>query len=186
MLPNIQLTLIQAAATLLAVTAQPLSQQLSVSGGLAEIPSPPSPEPIEISEVPMPPVVQGNASCSTSLNHRGTGCISQEPGLTGVSFMPDGHHLVVPMVFAGAPSAPDPASIYTGNQLVLLKIDGSTFSNGDTWKCITCGVPDENAVGSATSILDYPQAFRDGKRVLAGTNIIECGDFLLAEDACTP
>ncbi|KAF3017040.1 hypothetical protein E8E14_001624 [Neopestalotiopsis sp. 37M] len=186
MLLNFRVTLIQvASALLLVVTAQLPLQELSLPGSPAEFPSPPNPEPIELSEVPLPPAVQGNASCSTYLNPRETGCISQMPGLAGVSFMPDGHHLVLSMIFAGAPSAPNPASIYTGNQLVLLKVDNTTFSNGDTWKCITCGVPDQNIFGD-TSSLDYPQAFRNGKRVLAGTNIIECGDLLLAEDACTP
>ncbi|MER6010221.1 hypothetical protein [Streptomyces bluensis] len=34
--------------------------------------------------------------------------------------------------------------------------------------------------------MDYPQAFSDGKRVLAGTNIIDCGLYPLADQACTP
>lgn len=34
--------------------------------------------------------------------------------------------------------------------------------------------------------LDYPQAFHDGKRVLVGSNVVDCGDAELATDECTP
>ncbi|KAL1614581.1 hypothetical protein SLS54_009645 [Diplodia seriata] len=86
---------------------------------------------------------------------------------------------------ARAPAAPDSASIYNGSQIILVKADGSTFPNGDAWKCITCGVPEENAVGRSDTT-DYPQTFRDGKRMLAGSNIIDCGDNHLNSTDCTP
>ncbi|KAF7557428.1 hypothetical protein G7Z17_g691 [Cylindrodendrum hubeiense] len=152
------------------------------------IPSPPLPEPVEITELPMPPAIPSDASegaCTAENNPRGTGCIAQAPVLMGISFMPDGNHVVTQMTYVGAPAAPDPASIYTGQQLVLVKADGTTFDNGDTWKCITCGVSEANSVGRG-DYFDYPQAFRDGKRVLAGTDIIDCGDFQLADPECTP
>ena len=63
-------------------------------------------------------------------------------------------------LFAKAPAAPDPASIYSGRQLILVKTDGTTFPNGDAWKCVTCGVPAANRVGANLNF-DYPEAFRD-------------------------
>ena len=78
--------------------------------------------------------------------------------------------------FAGAPAAPDPASIYEGLKIILVKTDGAKFPNGDSWKCVTCGVPAQNAVGT-NDAWDYPQSFHDGRRILAGTNIIDCLPF---------
>lgn len=88
--------------------------------------------------------------------------------------------------FVGAPQHPDPRSVYDGQQLVLLKTDGTVFANGDSWKCLTCGVPADHARGVNSPKYDYPQAFSDGRRVLAGAFIIECGDALLASEECTP
>lgn len=34
-------------------------------------------------------------------------------------------------------------------------------------------------------MMDYPQAFIDGTRVLAGTDIIDCGSLQLASEECT-
>ncbi|WP_241834621.1 TolB family protein [Pseudofrankia asymbiotica] len=106
-------------------------------------------------------------------------------GLQAGGFLPDGHTVVALISFAGAPAAPDPASIYTGSQLIMVKTDGKTFPGGDPWKCITCGLPAANAA-SRNPQLDYPQPFGDGKRVLAGTNIIDCGSHLLTDTGCTP
>jgi len=100
------------------------------------------------------------------------------------SFLPDGYHVVALMEFVGAPAAPDPASIYSGNQIIIVKADGTKFSDGDPWKCVTCGVPAQNAIG-INRALDYPQTFRDGKRILAGTNIIDCSPFLVTDKQCT-
>ena len=86
--------------------------------------------------------------------------------------------------FAGAPAAPDPASIYQGLGILLVETDGAKFPNGDPWKCVTCGVPAQNTVGT-NSAWDYPQSFHDGKRILAGTNIIDCSPFRLADTECT-
>jgi hypothetical protein len=100
------------------------------------------------------------------------------------SFLPDGRHVLVFERFMGAPTAPNPASVYQGAQIILVSTDGSRFSSGDPWKCITCGVPAQNAVGGNPTH-DYPQAFSDGKRVLAGTNIIDCSPYLLTDTQCT-
>lgn len=155
----------------------------------SSIPPPPSPEPISVRELPLPPVIANGTvgGCTIAVNPRGTGCIPsdlQERFQAG-GFLPDGRHIIAKVTFVGAPTAPDPASIYQGEHIIIIKtVQGEKFSNGDYWKCITCGVPAQNSLGR-TPTNDYPQAFRDGKRILAGANIIECAS-TLASDACTP
>ncbi|OTB20761.1 hypothetical protein K445DRAFT_372322 [Daldinia sp. EC12] len=150
----------------------------------ADVPLPPKPEPIDIIELPLPPVSDGSeGSCTTEIDPLGTGCILRHGGLIqSGSFLPDGKHVIASVNYTGAP---DPESIYTGGQLILIKSDGTTFPSGSPFKCITCGIPQDNAVGRA-DILDYPQAFRDGKRILSGTSIIDCGKFDLNSDECVP
>lgn len=151
------------------------------------VPEPPEPEPISVSELPLPPVTPSTeeGSCTPDINPNGTGCIGQTVGLQSGSFLPDGNHIIAKVNFTGAPAAPDPASVYSGDHIILIKADGTRFPNGDAWKCVTCGVPEENAV-ERSDTLDYPQAFSNGKRLLAGTNIIDCGNFTLASSDCTP
>ncbi|KAI9925996.1 hypothetical protein ASPWEDRAFT_37901 [Aspergillus wentii DTO 134E9] len=148
--------------------------------------SPPSPEPIQVTELPLPPVVPTDApgSCSSKINPHHTGCIGKTSVIQGGSFLPDGNHVTVAVNFTGAPPSPSPGSIYTGTQLILVRTNGTTFSNGDAWKCITCGIPAGNRNGSK-EIKDYPQTFHDGKRLLAGYNIIQ-SNADLASDECTP
>ncbi|CAK7200765.1 hypothetical protein SEUCBS139899_003464 [Sporothrix eucalyptigena] len=156
----------------------------------AAIPSPPSPEPVSITELPLPPIVSNNntGACSTKINPRRTGCLANGVFNTFQSgdFLPDGKHVLAQVIFAGAPAAPDPASIYSGMHVILVKTDGTKFPNGDPWKCVTCGVPAENAVGIDNSQYDYPQAFRDGSRLLIGKNVLDCGPHQVASEACTP
>ncbi|KAI4863974.1 hypothetical protein F4820DRAFT_425336 [Hypoxylon rubiginosum] len=153
----------------------------------ADVPPPPEPEPIEIIELPLPPVVSAiEGSCTSEVDPLGTGCILQRGGLVQAgSFLPDGKHVIARVNYTGAAATPDPASIYAGDQIILIKADGASFPNGSPFKCITCGVPQGNAQGNAEA-LDYPQAFRDGRRILAGTNIIDCGEFDLVSDECSP
>lgn len=66
-----------------------------------------------------------------------------------------------------------------------MKTDNTTFPNGDPWKCVTCGVPEANVIGR-TDTLDHPHTFRDGRRLLAGNQIVTCGSALLSLDECTP
>ena len=70
--------------------------------------------------------------------------IKMGKNITGLLVKPDELQLMIkPSDATSIPcssAAPDPASIYTGVQLILLKISGA-FPNGDQWKCITCGVP---------------------------------------------
>lgn len=159
---------------------------LAVSGaaGLAE---PPGPEPIEVVELPQPPATAETAegACTGAINPGGTGCIART-GLQSGDFTPDGLHVVATVTYVGGPAAPDPMSVYSGVQLILVKADGTTFPNGDGWKCITCGVPQGNRAGVAGDLASYPQAFHDGTRALSGTNIIDCGGPELASEACTP
>jgi len=162
-------------------------QQNNAKQNASQVPSPPSPEPITVVELPLPPVAPNNStgSCDRIINPRGTGCIGKVTGLGSGNFLPDNKHVVASIIFTGAPAAPDPRSIYTGLQLIIVKADNTTFPNGDPWKCITCGMPAANQVGRV-DLMDYPQAFSDGKRALAGPQIIDCGPFQLASVKCTP
>ncbi|KAI8163644.1 hypothetical protein K4K49_004471 [Colletotrichum sp. SAR 10_70] len=155
-------------------------------GRQSEVPPPPAPEPVTVTELPLPPVTAdtGVGGCTDEINPRRTGCIGKSTGLQSGDFLPDDLHVVAAVNFTGAPAAPDPASIYTGLQLIIVKVDNTTFPSGDAWKCITCGVPEENAVGRS-DLLDYPQSLSDNKRLLAGPNIIECEADLTSEE-CTP
>ncbi|KAL0935896.1 saponin hydrolase precursor [Colletotrichum truncatum] len=153
------------------------------------IPPPPKPEPIELVRLPLPPGISSNTpgSCDERANPRRTGCmrVKSERDFQSGSFLPDGKHVLALVPFIGAPPAPEPASIYNGSQIIIIKTDGTYFPNGDSWKCITCGIPVENAIGRSTA-MDYPQAFIDGKRILFGTNIADCGNHLLTSEECTP
>lgn len=102
----------------------------------------------------------------------------------GAVFMADGRHVVLTINFAGAPAPPQASSSYQGAQVIVVKTDGTTFANGDPWKCVTCGVPAANAAGM--NPLDRPEAFHDGKRVRAGANVIDCSPLLVTDEACTP
>ncbi|RLL98752.1 hypothetical protein CFD26_107828 [Aspergillus turcosus] len=157
---------------------------LSTASGQA----PPQPEPFKVVELPLPPVVPSNnvGACTTDVNPRRTGCIGQvSEEFQAGDFAPDGKHVVVSVEFIGAPAAPDPASIYTGEQLILVKADGTTLANGDPWKCLSCGVPAGNA-RSLDPQRDYPHVARSGKKAIWGHNIVECGGLLLTSEQCTP
>jgi hypothetical protein len=178
-------------------------------------PPAPQPEPVVISELPLPPTAPSTAdgSCRAAINPHRTGCIAgYDNGIfEGPSYMWDGKHVLIPVEFAGAPAAPDTASIYSGQQVIAIKVDGKSFPNGDAWKCITCGVPAENSKGANTTqapgagyisgsvgggpqapsgpiniIVDHPQAFHDARRMIAGTNVVDCGHYRLTDPACMP
>ncbi|KAH8586549.1 hypothetical protein B0O99DRAFT_701805 [Bisporella sp. PMI_857] len=165
-------------------------QRLSVQGAYLQrqqAPIPPVPEPIIIVELPLPPVARNSSvgSCSIGINLHGTGCIGKITGPGSGNFLPDSGHVVASINFTGAPAAPDPRSIYSGLQLIVVKADNTTFPNGDPWKCITCGIPAANQVGRV-DLMDYPQAFSDGTCALAGPRIIDCGSFQLSSTKYTP
>ncbi|KAH7120287.1 hypothetical protein B0J13DRAFT_648996 [Dactylonectria estremocensis] len=178
------------------VSASALVLAASIVSASAGVPPPPEPEPIEVVELPLPPVSAYTTpgSCNSTINPHGTGCVAQIGGgsttetigiIAQGDFLPDGKHVITMVTFVGAPEAPNPASIYDGEHIIIVKTDGSRFPNGDPWKCLTCGVPAANCVGM-TDLLDYPQAFKDGKRVLAGDNVIDCGKHDIASPKCTP
>src|SRR5207302_2367123 len=123
----------------------------------------PTPEPTALTRLPLPPRPNASGVCDNP-----TGCITD--GQSG-GFLPDDKTVSMMVLYAGAPAG----SIYTGNQIVLLKADGTTFADGNPWKCITCGVPAENRQGmSSLAGEPYPQPFPDGKRILAMTNVVDC------------
>ncbi|KAF1964004.1 hypothetical protein BU23DRAFT_494309 [Bimuria novae-zelandiae CBS 107.79] len=169
---------------LLAATAESLSLGDNIQGPSAKKPPlPPKPEPISLKTLLLPPAVADDApvgGCDAKANPRGTGCLGRTAYFQGGGFSPDGNHVFAEVNFVGAPTAPNPSSIYNGSQLILVKADGKTFPNGDTWKCLTCGVPHEEGM------FDNPQAFLDGKRVLAGLRIVDCGKYDLTSNKCTP
>ncbi|KAI8633219.1 hypothetical protein F5Y19DRAFT_471486 [Xylariaceae sp. FL1651] len=160
----------------------------SVQKPCYETTAPPDLEPIEIIELRLPPAAPSSniRSYSLDVNPLGSGCNLRSGGLVQLgSFLPDSKHVIALVNFTGVPAAPDPASIYDGDQVIIIKADGEIFSNGSPWKCLTCGIPEDNAQGR-TDALDYSQSFRDGKRLLVGTNILDCGILDLASDECIP
>ena len=176
-------------APVLSVSAAVLGASRVASA--AAPPPPPQPEPIEIFELTLPPVGPSNdvGACTEEVNPNNTGCIRKDFGTLGENefqagdFDLEGKHVVVNVNFVGAPAAPDPRSIYSGEQLILVKADHTTFPNGDSWKCITCGVPEENARGLDPQ-RDYPHVFRSGDKILWGHNVIDCGGVPVHE--CEP
>ncbi|KAJ3544834.1 hypothetical protein NM208_g1872 [Fusarium decemcellulare] len=151
------------------------------------VPDPPKPESIQVIELPLPPVSDNaEGACTEKVNPHGTGCIRRDwSEFQAGDFTPDGNHVIVNVEFVGAPPAPDPASIYAGEQLILVKADGKNFSNSDPWKCLSCAVPAKNAVDMDPQ-RDYPHVFRSGDKALWGHNILDCDGELLESDDCTP
>jgi hypothetical protein len=170
--------------------ASPLQQPSYEHGSLSSQHHHPTsrPEPIEITSIPLPPVVglEEPGACSYAINGRGTGCIGQSTGLQAGTFFPDGNHILVTLKFAGAPPAPDPRSVYNDQHLVVLKADDTSFLNGDTWKCLTCGVPDGHTGNLTGTDYAYPQVFPGRRRILAGPFILDCGQASLVSEECGP
>ncbi len=167
-------------------SASPKAEQQIVLPEVRDNPPAPKPEPITVTELPLPPVASdATGSCTAAVNPQRTGCTDKAVGLQSGGFLPGGHEVSADLTFAGAPKAPDPASIYSGLQLIVVKADGTKFPNDSAWKCLSCGIPAANQVGRG-SAMDYPQPFADGKRILAGTNIFDCSPYLLDSTSCTP
>lgn len=168
-------------------------------------PPPPAPERIVVEALPLPPTAPSDTpgACTRAVNPRGTGCMSAyyDAIIEGPAYLGDAKHVLLSVQFTGAPAAPDPASIYSGPQVIVIKTDGTRFANGDSWKCITCGIPDEErkrgnlttrsagqtaAPGDTWLVVDHPQAFPGDRKILAGTNVIDCGRYSIVDDACRP
>ena len=160
---------------------------------------PPRPERIVVTALPLPPTAPSTAagSCTGAVNPHGTGCISAADDgiIEGPAYTWDARHVLLPVVFAGAPAS-GPASAYTGEQVIAVRTDGTRFANGDAWKCLTCGIPTAalaeanrvrfSAREAAALHVDHPQAFPGDTRMIAGTNVFDCGTYKLVDDACTP
>lgn len=173
----------------LSATTAALPQAPSAHDVRNSVPPTPLPEAIDLVRLQLPPGVPNDTvgACNAQVNPHGTGCllVPTRAQFRSGDWLPDGRHVTVQVVFAGAPAAPDPASIYNGTQIIILKTDNSTFPGGSKWKCITCGVPKANIFDFVDN-WEYPQSFDDGKRILFGPNIASCGEHMLASDECTP
>lgn len=144
-----------------------------------------APEPVAVSPLPLPPTAPSAAegSCTAAINPANTGCLSRgRDGVLGTrSFTWDSRHVLVGITFAGAPAG----SVYHGPQLILVKTDGTTFANGDGWRCLTCGIAATNRVGISDPLdVSYPEAFRDNKRIKLGSSVLDCGPVDVPE--CDP
>lgn len=173
---------------------------------IPHIPAPLKPETVLVSALPLPPTAPSETSnaCSKAVNPRSTGCITAAADgiIEGPAYMGDAKHVLLAVQFVGAPASPNPPSIYDGPQVVAIKTDGTTFPNGDAWKCITCGVPADARshanlastnehgrrvpLGATWLSLDHPQAFPGDTKMIAGTNVVDCGEYKLTDDRCTP
>ncbi|KAG4440633.1 hypothetical protein IFR05_003892 [Cadophora sp. M221] len=160
----------------------------AVGVAATSVPDPPKPEFFEITQLTLPPAINTTAvgACTASINARRTGCIYYQENYDFQSgdFTPDGKHVVVSVNFTGAPAVPDPASIYSGAQVILITADGTNFPNGDPWKCMSCSVPAANK-RSLDPVIDYPHVFRGGTKILWGHNILDCNGQILAAPSCT-
>jgi hypothetical protein len=176
-------------AALGAILPLSANNQQAVLIASPNFPGPPKPENIDIVELPLPPVSASRevGACTAALNPNRTGCIAREltDKFQAGDFTPNGRNVVVTVTFVGAPASPDPASVYNGVQLILIKVDGTNFSNGDPWKCLTCGVP-AKSTRELDPQRDYPHVFRSGDKAIWGHNILDCNSKQLASDACTP
>ncbi|WP_425826284.1 hypothetical protein [Streptomyces fractus] len=133
----------------------------------------------------MPPTVPEDGTCAHP-----TGCVSADwSGIGTPGPTRDPKYVFVGITYAGAPDS-GPASVYRGNQVLVVHTDGRTFPNGEAWKCVTCGVSYGSEID--TSQLVYPPAneFPDHKRVLVSNGILQCGDdgasYAVTDPRCTP
>ena len=180
-----------AALTAAAVAIAPLQSEVASatakpSASLRAEPGHQRAVPVVISELPVPPTVPANGVCTNP-----TGCVSGSWGALGSpGFYWDSHYVLLGVNYAGAPST-GPASIYSGPQVVLVKTDGATFSNGDAWKCVTCGVPAGSDVVTSDYTYPPPHALPGDKKVLVGNAILECTSpegflYVVSDPRCTP
>ncbi|MFK4873524.1 TolB family protein [Novosphingobium sp. ZW T3_23] len=166
----------------------------------------PKPESVVVSSLPLPPASPSDSAgaCTEAINPNGTGCMTAADDgiIEGPAYLGDAKHVLLAVQFAGAPASPGPGGIYDGPQVIAIKTDGAKFANGDAWKCLTCGVPkaaraDANPAstnehgrrvppGSEWLSLDHPQAFPGDTKMIAGTNVVDCGPYKLVDDQCTP
>ncbi|MFB7160992.1 hypothetical protein [Streptomyces sp. NPDC056242] len=140
---------------------------------------------VSIAQLPVPPTVPDDGVCT-----RPTGCVSADwSGIGTPGPARDPKYVFLGITYAGAPET-GPASVYSGNQVLVVRTDGSTFPNGEAWKCLTCGVSYSSDID--TSQLTYPPAneLPDRKRVLVSNGILACGpegaEYAVTDPRCTP
>lgn len=182
-----------AAVMLLGVMATEPPPAAAAAGSPPHSASPSGPMhlPTSVSELPVPPTAPSSAvgSCTAAVNPHRTGCVAAERSALGSpGYYGDPHEILLGVVFAGAPAAPDPASVYSGPQVLLEKTDGTTFPGGDPWKCLTCGVPaaQEQGVDPGTFTYPPPHAFPGDHRILVGDGVLDCGPYKVSDPRCTP
>jgi hypothetical protein len=141
---------------------------------------------VSLSQLPLPPTVTSRAAgaCTTAVNSHDTGCIS---GVGSPGFFWDPTIVLDGVNYAGAPAAPSPGSVYTGNQIIAIKTNGTTFPGGDAWKCITCGIPVAN-IAPGVQVASYPpaRALPGDRSAMVGNGILTCGRYVLTSSQCTP
>jgi hypothetical protein len=140
---------------------------------------------VTIKELPVPPTVPQDGVCTHP-----TGCVSADwSGIGTPGPARDPKYVFLGITYAGAPDS-GPASVYSGNQVLVVRTDGSTFPNGEAWKCLTCGVSYGSDID--TSQLTYPPAneLPDRRRVLVSNGILACGpegaEYAVTDPRCTP
>jgi len=97
---------LRASLLLLALSSAALASEV-VAG--FKLPVTPIPEPIDVVELPLPPVAPTTAegACTGEINPRRTGCIAVAVGdFQAGDFHPDWKHVVANVEFVGAPAAP--------------------------------------------------------------------------------
>lgn len=180
-----------------AACATPLYTQASKA-----VPPPPNPEPVVVQSLPLPPTAPSDepGACTLQVNPRGTGCMSAKADgiIEGPAYMWDAMHVLLAVQFTGSARG----STYDGPQVIAIKTNGKLFPNGDPWKCITCGTPAQARKYANPAVtdgggrqagpgdnwmrVDHPQAFPGDRKMLAGTNVVDCGPHKLTDEACTP
>lgn len=115
------------------------------------------------------------------------GQVSRNARSSSWHFLPGDRHVVATISYTGATKVPASKSICDGQQIIIIKVDGTVFRNGDACKCLTCGISaeDDHSLRNALRDHHYPQAFADGKRNLSGAYIIDCGELNLTGSGCT-
>jgi hypothetical protein len=146
--------------------------------------------PVTVSELPVPPTAPSDktGACTRKINPHGTGCVSAAWGALGSpGYYWDSSYVLLGVTFAGAP-ATGPSSVYAGPQVLLVSTTGKKFTDGDAWKCLTCGVAAADENGIITSEFTYPppDSFPGDNRILVGNGILSCGNYVVSDPRCRP
>jgi hypothetical protein len=141
----------------------------------------------EISELPVPPTANADGTCPAGA----ADCVSSAWGALGSpGFYWDAHYVLLGVNYALGSGHPGP-------QILLEKTDGTHFADGNSWKCLTCGValptdPTTNKPAVALATYPPPHALPGDTAALVGNGILKCSDsatgvaLQLSDDRCTP